>query len=631
MLLSLQRSTVIFWKRLVCPKMIRSFHGVRSLSSLKEFTVQESLPSLPVPPLEQTLHKYEQSIQPLLGEEELQHTHKVIEEFKKGIGPKLQELLLERAKSAENWLSQWWLHYGYLSVRSPVVINSNPGMLLPLQKFEGEKEQLKFAAKIISGILDYKIMLDEKRLPLDKVGQQPLCMQQYNNVFSGCRIPGVNTDFWKKFSDSKPQHIIVISNNHLFSLQVFGKKNKPLNAEQIYKQLKTIKSESKHSTSPVGILTSENRNAWAKIHKKLMKDKKNQASLQSIQNSLFVLCLDKPMPLIQDPVAKMSMAGGMMLHGGGSEMNTGNRWFDKTLQIIIGHDGVSGLNYEHTSAEGVVLVSLIDHALDFCLQKKNIVLPAAGVQEPVKLKFNIGHDIQSAIETAKENIDSLIGDVDLTITDYTRFGKEFAKSMKLSPDALVQIALQLAYYRVYSEPCATYESGSTRRFKLGRTDTIRSCTVPSYLFTRAMDDTGVPVNEKLQFLHQAIQTHKNLINDAISGQAIDRHLLGLKLIAIEKGMNIPNLFMDTAYATSVHHKISSSQVSSKYNCSMNFGPTAPDGFGICYNCQKSHILIAVSALNTSPDTCSKKMTNSIHQSLTDIYHLLQQEPPVSKL
>lgn len=62
-------------------------------------------------------------------------------------------------------------------------------------------------------------------------------------------------------------------------------------------------------------------------------DKKNQASLQSIQNSLFVLCLDKPMPVTEDFVRKMSMAGGMMLHGGGSEMNTGNRWFDKTLQV----------------------------------------------------------------------------------------------------------------------------------------------------------------------------------------------------------------------------------------------------------------------------------------------------------
>lgn len=44
-------------------------------------------------------------------------------------------------------------------------------------------------------------------------------------------------------------------------------------------------------------------------------------------------------------------------------------------------------------------------SLYFSLQNKN-VLPAAGVQEPVRLKFNIGHDVQSAIETAKENIDS---------------------------------------------------------------------------------------------------------------------------------------------------------------------------------------------------------------------------------
>lgn len=48
--------------------------------------------------------------------------------------------------------------------------------------------------------------------------------------------------------------------------------------------------------------------------------------------------------------------------------------------------------------------------------------------------------------------------------------------------------MQLAYYRDQGKPCATYESASTRMFKLGRTDTIRSCTEASVAFCKAMQD-----------------------------------------------------------------------------------------------------------------------------------------------
>ena len=49
---------------------------------------------------------------------------------------------------------------------------------------------------------------------------------------------------------------------------------------------------------------------------------------------------------------------------------------------------------------------------------------------------------------------------------------------------------------------------------------------------------------------------------AINGQAIDRHLLGLKLICIEAGMKLPEIFRDRGYNYSLHFKLSTSQVSS---------------------------------------------------------------------
>lgn len=47
---------------------------------------------------------------------------------------------------------------------------------------------------------------------------------------------------------------------------------------------------------------------------------------------------------------------------------------------------------------------------------------------------------------------------------------------------------------------------------------------------------------------------------AIRGNAIDRHLLGLKLQAIEDLVSMPELFMDTAYAVAMHFNLSTSQV-----------------------------------------------------------------------
>ena len=51
--------------------------------------------------------------------------------------------------------------------------------------------------------------------------------------------------------------------------------------------------------------------------------------------------------------------------------------------------------------------------------------------------------------------------------------QDFIKSCRVSPDAWLQMALQLTVYRLTGHLVATYESASTRRFRLGRVDSIR--------------------------------------------------------------------------------------------------------------------------------------------------------------
>ena len=54
--------------------------------------------------------------------------------------------------------------------------------------------------------------------------------------------------------------------------------------------------------------------------------------MEIIQRSIFVLCLDKAPPGLPEKDAKI-FAAEQMLHGGGSQLNSANRWFDKTLEV----------------------------------------------------------------------------------------------------------------------------------------------------------------------------------------------------------------------------------------------------------------------------------------------------------
>lgn len=52
--------------------------------------------------------------------------------------------------------------------------------------------------------------------------------------------------------------------------------------------------------------------------------------------------------------------------------------------------------------------------------------------------------IENSLEAAKQ----LIADVDLELLVHNQYGKGFMKVCRVSPDAYIQLALQLAYYRV---------------------------------------------------------------------------------------------------------------------------------------------------------------------------------------
>lgn len=311
----------------------------------------QSLPYLPVPKLHDTLEKYLKTVQPHLAPEKFTKTQSVVQKFaeKGGIGERLQSLLEKRAETKENWLSDWWLENAYLKYRDPVIVFSSPGLIFPKRNFNTEEDRLKFTAKAVSAALSYKNMIDTNQIPVEMMGKFALDMAQYNRLFGTCRVPGLPGDSLVFHPNSK--HIVVCVNDMFFKVPVYGTDGKVLSESQLFEQLKICVQEGNdHRHQKVGILTADYRDQWAAAYQELIKNEINRKSLEAIQSSLFTVSIDKEFPEIRDHIVT---ASHQLITGGGSHYNAGNRWFDKTVQFIVGSTGINGFTYEHSPAEGM--------------------------------------------------------------------------------------------------------------------------------------------------------------------------------------------------------------------------------------------------------------------------------------
>ena len=171
----------------------------------------------------------------------------------------------------------------------------------------------------------------------------------------------------------------------------------------------------------------------------------------------------------------------------------------------------------------------------------------------------------------------------------------FIKKQNMSPDAFLQVALQCAYHRIYCRLPCSYESGSTRRFRNGRVDNIRSSTIPALQLCRHLSEFYLSREEcksslstnSMDYLRKAVRYQTTITQQAITGKGLDNHLLALLNTLREVSLPIPELFTDNSYKIFNHFELSTSQIPTiSRDIYMCYGPVVDDGYGCSYNPQK---------------------------------------------
>lgn len=256
---------------------------------------------------------------------------------------------------------------------------------------------------------------------------QPLCMAQYYRLLGSCRRAGIERDS-QYLPDlritASSQHVIVCCRNQMYCVVIKSDQIGRLSEDEIFSQLLYILSDAPclpKAPPMIGLLTSEPRRVWAKDRQTLLLEEQNCRNIELIEQALILMCLDETLPPsfnargFVGATPSHHTAGDRdetnmaheMIHGGGSNCNTGNRFFDKTMQIIVCNDGTWGLGYEHSSSEGIAVVQLLEKILNKIDEIPSLEESGATqhhLPPPERVEWIVRPEIEKRIQEATKDV-----------------------------------------------------------------------------------------------------------------------------------------------------------------------------------------------------------------------------------
>merc|ERR1739838_638513 len=309
--------------------------------------------------------------------------------------------------------------------------------------------------------------------------------------------------------------------------------------------------------------------------------------------------------------------------------------FDKSFNLVVFKNGRFGVNAEHSWADAPIMSYLVEHVLGneyidkpFREDGKLKGEPLTDPIPPVRMQWDLSAECQEAIEKSLTVANKLANDVHLNVFAFKHFGKGQVKDFKMSPDAFIQAALQVAHLRDKGHFSLTYEASMTRLFREGRTETVRSCTNEIVAFARSMDNKSLDDKDRLNLLRIAAEQHTTMYKLAMTGNGIDRHLFCLYVVSKYKKVDSPFLqkVLKDPWRLSTsqtpHQQCFVLDLNKHPQCVSGgggFGPVADDGYGVSYIiCHEDLIMFHVSSKRSSPETDSDRFAKNIEKAMLDM-------------
>uniref|UniRef100_A0A3Q3X9Y3 Choline/carnitine acyltransferase domain-containing protein n=1 Tax=Mola mola TaxID=94237 RepID=A0A3Q3X9Y3_MOLML len=590
---------------------------------------QKSLPRLPIPKLEDTIRRYLAAQRPLLDDDQFRTTEKIAKDFLSGVGRQLHKELVAQDKRNKHtsYISEPCFDM-YLHARDSLLNYNSFITFKPDPKKEYNDQLLRATNMVCSAVRFMKALRAGQLEPevfhfkpaksdtdrfknfirwvpssLSCYGAYmfnayPLDMSQYFRLFNSTRIPRRGRD--ELFTDEKGRHVLVMRKGNMYVFDVLDRDGNLVKPAEIKSHLKYILFDPTPAPAfPLGVLTSENRD-----------------DLWAVDSAIICVSLD------DENMKDVIHITQNVLNG-----DRCNRWYDKSLSIVLTKDGEGAVNFEHSWGDGVSVLRFVNEVFKDTIDRP-LVHPdsAAAAVDSVsavrRLQFNLDSELEHAIKKAEE---LAVSKVTVNVVDFKNGGKIMLKKNKLSHDAIIQLAYQMGFLRLYGQTVSAYESCSTAAFKHGRIETIRSATIYTKRCSHAFvfQPSQHSVEQLKVMLSDCSKYHRQLTKEAAMGQGFDCHLYVLQYLASSNGQAPHSLFTDPAYAAITHNILCSSTLNSPVLRTGGFAPVVPDGFGLGYGFGNTSMRCIVTSF---PTRNSHEYLECVLKSLEDIFTVLEGKP-----
>ncbi|KAI9592860.1 acyltransferase ChoActase/COT/CPT [Syncephalis fuscata] len=608
---------------------------------LSTLALQDTLPHLPVPSLSDTFNQ-------------LAITKANVADFLKqgGLGEKLQRRLVEVAARETtnhgNWIDAWWLRLAYHQWREPILVNSNwymlfrddPTLLKAIQAGQCDIKgvsthnysagQVKRAVSILQAWLDTRDALNAGQFPIDSTRNGPQCMHQYYQLFGVTRVPKPGCDTLRgggeNYHDSAANDILLMLRNQAYRVPVYTEDNKRLSDAdieyQIWRAINDVNTR-QSLDEPVCLFTGDHRDLWADAHQKLIDlSDVNVKTLQAIEDCVLAVSLDDfapsgaDIPDNKDETILLSFRNGLC--------NPNNRWLDKSLSIVVERNARAGLNGEHSPCD-----ALIASILGEATVKRPIAYfgptpttpSATKLAAPEALHFVLDNELKTMLNETRQRVEAVENNSDPNVLHFREYGTDTVKRVaKVSPDAFMQMALQLTYYTLHHKFAPTYETASTRAYLKGRTETVRTLSTDSRAWCEAMRNKNASNDVRYRLLQTACKAHVDYLKIASKGHGCDRHMLGLRMVLRNGEQHA--VFTDDAFGASQTWRLSTSGLTTgDLLLACGFGAVVEDGYGINYQARPKALQFGMESKKSCLETNTAQFRETLIQVLREMYGL----------
>lgn len=361
---------------------------------------QKNLPRLPVLSIEDTLRRFLPTALPLAkSPQEAEALRSAVEKFPQQAAH-LQERLIKRYHDnpKSSWLQHWWNTAGYLQVRDSIVVNVS--YFFHFSNDPTATNQIQRGAALLVAAADFRKKVATGQLPPETVGKNktPLCSVAYKYMFHACRIPVRDHDSYMIYDPARNRHVAVACRGHFFSFDFVDEDGNPYPLDVLEKGLQKCRdlAEELPPALPLGWLTSQNRDHWADARKVLLESSsKMEQAMEVLQSAALLICLDEV-----DRASSEAMAQ-LLLHAGRDASAGANRWFDKSIQLVVTKEGQAGLVGEHSMMDGMPMMNLANRLTEVTYAQAGALTSSNATSckvEPIFTSLQISPEQRSQID-----------------------------------------------------------------------------------------------------------------------------------------------------------------------------------------------------------------------------------------